>query len=306
MLTVSIQYIILIYGGNIMGNIVPRVAAIHDMSGFGRCSLTVVMPTLSSMGIQVCPLPTALLSTHSGGFGRFTFHDFTDGLGEYVDHWKSLNISFDCIYSGFLGSLRQIALVEDFINDFKREGQLIVVDPVMADSGKLYSTYSEEMKNKMSLLVKKADIVTPNPTEACFLLEESYGNGIFSIKEMKSILSRISDMGPEKVVITGFQDDYGHYANMAYSRIENIFWRVEYENIPVQYPGTGDIFTSVLAGGIIKGDSLPIALDRATQFLSLAVKTTYECGTPAREGVLLEKVLCWLGSDLTQCTYEEV
>jgi pyridoxine kinase len=123
---------------------------------------------------------------------------------------------------------------------------------------------------------------------------------------MKSILTRISDMGPETVVITGFKDENGQYANMAYSRVKNIFWRVEYENIPVQYPGTGDIFTSVLAGGIIKGDSLPIALDRATQFLSLAVETTYACGTPAREGVLLEKVLGWLGLDLTQCTYKEV
>lgn len=290
-----------------MGNIVPRTAAIHDMSGFGRCSLTVIIPVLSAMGVQVCPVPTAILSTHSGGFGSFSFHDFTEGIGEYVDHWKRLNIDFDCIYSGFLGSLKQIDIVQDFFNDFKhREGQLIVVDPVMADGGKLYSTYTEEMKRKMGLLVKKADIVTPNPTEGCFLIDEPYGDGIFSLKEMKAILTRISDMGPKIVVITGFKDEDGRYANMAYDREENIFWRVEYENIPVQYPGTGDIFTSVLTGGIIKGDSLPLSLDRATQFLSLAVRTTYEYGTPSREGVLLEKVLSWLTKDLPQCSYKEV
>lgn len=290
-----------------MGNIVPRTAAIHDMSGFGRCSLTVIIPILSAMGIQVCPVPTAILSTHSGGFGSFSFHDFTEGIGEYVDHWRSLNIDFDCIYSGFLGSLKQIDIVQDFFNDFKkREGQLIVVDPVMADGGKLYSTYTEEMKRKMELLVKRADIVTPNPTEGCFLINKPYGDGIFSLKEMKSILTRISDMGPRIVVITGFKDEEGRYANMAYNREENIFWRVEYENIPVQYPGTGDIFTSVLAGGIIKGDSLPASLDRATQFLSLAVRATYEYGTPSREGVLLEKVLSWLTKDLSQCSYKEV
>lgn len=290
-----------------MGNIVPRTAAIHDMSGFGRCSLTVIIPVLSSMGIQVCPVPTALLSTHSGGFGSFAFHDFTEGIGEYVDHWKSLDLQFDCIYSGFLGSLKQIDIVLDFFNAFKqKEGQLIVVDPVMADSGKLYSTYTEEMKKKMGLLVKRADIVTPNPTEGCFLIDEPYGDGIFSLKEMKSILTRISEMGPKIVVITGFKDEYGCYANMAYDRVKKSFWRVEYENIPVQYPGTGDIFTSVLTGGIIGGDSLPMSLDRATQFLSLAVSTTYEYGTPPREGVLLEKVLGWLSKDLIQCSYKEV
>ncbi len=290
-----------------MANIVPRAAAIHDMSGFGRCSLTVIIPVLSSMGIQVCPVPTALLSNHPGGFRSFSFHDFTEGLSEYVEHWKEINLDFDCIYSGFLGSLKQIDIVQNFFRDFKkREGQLIVVDPVMADGGKLYSTYTEEMKRKMGFLVQMADIVTPNPTEGCFLIDEPYGNGSFTLEKMKSILLRISDMGPKVVIITGFRDEKGDYANMAYDRLGNTFWRVGYENIPVQYPGTGDIFTSVLAGGIIRGESLPLALERATQFLSLAVKTTYEYGTPSREGVLLERVLNLLSRDLTQCSCMEV
>lgn len=287
-----------------MGNIIPRTAAIHDIAGFGRCSLTVIIPVLSSMGIQVCPLPTAILSTHSGGFGEFLFHDFTDSMEEYASHWKDINLNFECIYSGFLGSERQIDIVLNFFNKFKNnEGQLIVVDPVMGDNGKLYKTYTMEMQNKMRLLVKNADIVTPNLTEACFLLDKPYPDKPVDIGEMKTLLRGISEMGPKTVVITGFEDEDGCYSNVAYSTLDDAFWRVKYDYIPVHYPGTGDIYTSVLIGGLLNGDSLPKALDRATQFLSLAVNTTYKHGTPEREGVLLEKLLSFLSKDMDTWSY---
>lgn len=147
-----------------------RVAAIHDLSGFGRASLTVIIPTLSVMGIQVCPVPTAVLSTHSGGFTDYVFHDLTGVMGDYGAHWKKLGLSFDCIYSGFLGSPRQASIVSSFIDDFKTERTLTVVDPVMGDNGSLYNSVSKDMVPEMRKLIAKADIIVPNFTEAALLL----------------------------------------------------------------------------------------------------------------------------------------
>lgn len=290
-----------------MKNIVPRVAAIHDISGFGRCALTVIMPVLSTMGMQVCPVPTAVLSTHTGGFSDFSFHDLTDTMTGYIDHWKRLDLKFDCIYSGFLGSEHQIDIVKDFIRDFKtKENQLLVVDPVMADDGELYETYTPAMKKKMAFLVQKADIITPNLTEAYFLLEEDYVENPMNENAMKAMLKRLSDMGPKIVVITGIPGQDGRHYNIGYDKAADICWKVGYESIPVNYPGTGDIFTSVLIGGLLKGDNLPMAIDRATQFVSLAVRITYGYRTPERDGVILEKVLGWLNNEMMHCSYEVI
>lgn len=290
-----------------MGNIVSRIAAIHDISGFGRCSLTVIIPVLSSMGIQVCPVPTAVLSTHPGGFEGFSFQDLTEGMEEYLSHWKSINLEFDCIYSGFLGSKEQIDIVHSFLKDYKNKGgSLVVVDPVMGDHGKLYKIYDDDMQNKMKLLVGEADIVTPNLTEACLLLGEEYTDKPLSKDRIKYLLKSLSKIGPKMVVITGLKDDYGNHINTGYNAADDTYWGVNYEHVPVQYPGTGDIFTSVLTGGLINGDSLPIAMDRATQFLSLAVRTTYGYKTPQREGVMLEKVLGCLGNELSSLSFNSL
>src|SRR6056297_276549 len=155
-----------------MLNPVPKVAAIHDLSGFGRGSLTTVIEVLATMGIQPCPLPTAILSTHTGGFKDYKFIDLTDELPEYIDHWNSLNLKFDAIYSGFLGSTKQVEIVIDFIKRFKREEQYVIIDPVLGDNGQTYDTFGLEMVEKMRSLVKQADIITPNITEAQFLLNK--------------------------------------------------------------------------------------------------------------------------------------
>ncbi|MDD3031953.1 MAG: pyridoxamine kinase, partial [Atribacterota bacterium] len=144
---------------------VQRVAAIHDLSGFGRVSLAVVIPILSTMGIQVCPLPTAVLSTHTGSFKNYKFIDLTTHMTEYIAHWKEINIDFDCIYSGFLGSPQQIDIISHFIDDFAREDTLVVVDPVMGDGGKLYSSMNQNMVREMRKYIQKADLITPNYTE---------------------------------------------------------------------------------------------------------------------------------------------
>ena len=153
----------------------PRIAAIHDLSGFGRCSLTVALPILSAMGAQCCPLPTAFLSTHTGGFQDFTFLDMTDEMTRAAAHWKSLDLRFDAIYSGFLGSARQIGVVEEFFYDFRQPNTLTVVDPVMGDHGMVYKTYTTEMCDGMARLALLADVITPNLTEAALLLKLPFG-----------------------------------------------------------------------------------------------------------------------------------
>jgi pyridoxine kinase len=283
----------------------PRVAAVHDLSGFGRASLTVVIPILSTMGIQVCPLPTAVLSTHTGGFDNYKFIDLTEHLEEYIRHWDALGIDFDCIYSGFLGSPRQIDIISGFIERFRRPEQLIIIDPVMGDNGKLYSAIDTQMVEQMKRHIGSADIITPNYTEAVYLLDESYKNKIEE-KEIKDWLLRLSDKGPGIVIITSVPDYKSDDLTwvMAYNSEDKRFWKVRCHYIPASFPGTGDGFTSVIVGSIMQGDSLPIALDRAVQFISAAIRATYGHKYPEREGVLLERVLGNLKMPVLTCTYE--
>jgi pyridoxine kinase len=283
-----------------MKNFVPRVAAVHDISCFGRCSLTVIMPILSAMGIQVCPLPTAVLSTHLGGFKDLAFYDFTNHMPDFFHHWKSEGIAFDCIYSGFLASAQQIDVVQHFIDEFSSNRPLVLVDPVMGDEGKLYSIYTQPMQEQMKRLVKRADIVTPNYTEACFLLGETYQEQVDDIAKMKEWLISLADIGPSIVVMTGIPFENKKILTIGYDKKQNVFWEVFNDYIPAKYPGTGDIFASVLVGALLHQDSLPTAMKRAAEFTGLAIKTTFRANTPAREGVLVETVLPWLCAEARQ------
>ena len=274
-----------------MKPIISRVAAIHDISCFGRCSLTVIMPILSCMGIQVCPLPTAVLSTHLGGFGDAAFCDFTEHMPDFFQHWKREGITFDCIYSGFLASKQQIDVVCRFVEEFSQNTPLVLVDPVMGDEGKLYSTYTHQMQEQMKTLIRKADIITPNYTEACFLLGEPYQQNHCDTEEMKKWLIRLADLGPSMVVMTGIPVNKEKIVNIGYDHNKGSYWEVSNDYIPARYPGTGDVFASVLVGSLLKGDSLPVAMALAADFVGLAIKATFDAGTNPREGVLLEKVL---------------
>ena len=275
-----------------MDRTIKRVAAIHDLSGFGRASLTAIIPVLSTMGVQVCPVPTAILSNHTGGFESYSFVDLTDSMEEYIKQWKNMNLEFDCIYSGFLGSVRQIEIVSDFIDSFRSKDNLVVIDPVMADDGKLYDTMNEDMISQMGKLISQADIITPNYTEAAFLLNKPYVKTIED-KEIKQWAIRLSDMGPETVIITSVPDSkYNEDTSViAFDKKNNVFWKVSCRYIPVYYPGTGDTFTSVIIGSLLQGDSLPIALDRGVMFITQCIKASYGFNYPKSEGVLLEKVL---------------
>jgi pyridoxine kinase len=286
-------------------NPVPRVAAVHDLSGFGRASLTVIIPILSTMGIQVCPLPTAVLSTHTGGFEGYHFVDLTDDMGRIIEHWRALRLQFDALYSGFLGSFRQIEVVSEMIDSFRRPGQLILVDPVMGDDGRPYGPVKPELIAGMRRLVRQAAIITPNFTEACFLLEEEY-SPVFDLRRLKQWLLRLADLGPSVVVVTSVPGTPGGSGSavIAYNRADGRLWKVDCSYVPAYYPGTGDAFASVVLGSLLQGDSLPIALDRAVQFVTLAVKASFGYDLPRREGVLLERMLGSLKSPPSSMTYE--
>lgn len=272
---------------------IKKVAAIHDLSGFGRASLTAIIPTLSTMGVQVCPLPTAILSNHTGGFPTYSYVDLTDSMEDFIDQWKALDLQFDAVYSGFLGSVRQIEIVSRFIDHFGRADNLVVVDPVMGDDGALYTSFTPEIIPEMRKLVTRADMITPNFTEAAYLLGLDSHKKDLSDSEAKDWLRRLSDFGPRIVVITSAPDaQRPENTNvLAYDREDGVFWKVGCRYIPAAYPGTGDTFTSVVIGSLLQGDSLPVALDRATQFISQCIKASYGCNYPRRNGVLLEKEL---------------
>lgn len=275
-----------------------RVAAIHDLSGFGRASLCSIIPTLSSMGIQVCPVPTAILSTHSGGFREYTFEDLTDTIPAYMAHWKKLNLHFDCIYSGFLGSPVQTQMVADIFDDFADENTLVVVDPVMGDNGGLYSSIPESMVPQMRKLVNKADIIVPNYTEAALLLDEDV-KGYRGNEELKEWLRRLSDLGPDTVLITSAPDEERpEMMNViAYEKESDTYWKVASRLLHDYYPGTGDIFASVMIGSLLKGESLPGAIDWAAQFVSQCIKVSSGYDYERRDGVQLERVLPLLHQD---------
>ena len=269
----------------------PRVAAIHDMSGFGRCSLTVAMPILSAMGIQCCPLPTAFLSTHTGGFEGFTFLDMTDELPKVAAHWKSLGLDFQAVYSGFLGSERQIAIVEDFLREFRGADTIAVIDPVMGDHGEVYQTYTPAMCAGMARLAKLADVITPNLTEAALLLGIPYGELPVGEAGCQEIVERLSLDGRRSVVLTGASTAPELTGAMCFDARTGRTEAVQTRRVPQEFHSTGDVFASILTGALVQGASLPDATRQAVDFVRACAERTARAGIPMREGVEFEPLL---------------
>jgi pyridoxine kinase len=269
-----------------------RVAAIQDISGLGRCSLTVIIPVLSAMGVQVCPVPTAVLSAHTG-YDEFVMRDLTDYMKPALEHYRRMKTEFDCIYSGFMASEEQIDHALDFFRAYP--GSLKVVDPVMGDGGKAYATYTKELCRKMGELVTVADIITPNLTEAAILLGEEYPSAPMMNTQIKSWLVRLSEQGAKIVVITSVNLADGGMHTIGYDKATSSFWKIKNDYVAgAHYSGTVDVFASVLIGSLLGGDSLPIAMNRATAFSELNVKVTYSYQQPLTEGLMLESQLPWL------------
>ena len=269
----------------------PRVAAIHDLSGFGRCSLTVAIPVLSAMGLQCCPLPTAFLSTHTGGFEGFSFLDLTDEMSRVAAHWKTLDMDFKCIYSGFLGSERQIQIVTEFIRAFRERDTVVVVDPVMGDHGKLYQTYTPGMCEGMAHLAEQADVIVPNLTEAALLLGIPYGELPTGESGCREIVERLSLNGRRSVVLTGASTAPELTGAMCFDAKTGQVHSVQVDRVPREFYGTGDVFASVLAGALVKGVTLPDATRQAVEFVRACAQRTAEQDLPIREGVDFEPLL---------------
>ncbi len=285
---------------------VRRIAAVHDLSGVGRVSLTVVIPILSTMGFDVCPLPTAILSNHTQ-YEDFTFLDLTDEMPAIIDHWEKLGVDFEAIYTGYLGSPRQIRIVADFIERFRTPDTLVVVDPVLGDNGRLYNKITDEMVSEMRTLAARADVLTPNLTELFALLNEPFRSECTG-DELKAAITELTNSGPDTVIITGVpvQGKPNLTSVIARSRTDGRTWKVTCPYLPAHYPGTGDAFTSVITGSLLQGDSLPIALDRAAQFILQGIRATFGYQTDNREGILLERVLQNLSLPIQSATYELV
>lgn len=283
-------------------NIIPKIAAVHDISGIGRCALSVILPVLSAMDMQACPVPTAVLSSHTGGYFGYTFADLTDYMSNYFAHWKKENVDIDCLYTGFLGSVRQIDIILNFINDFNMKDKLIVVDPVFADDGELYQTFDTSIISEMKKLIKQAHVITPNITEAEFLLDGKIKN-TYTSDEIKEKLKTLCDMGPDVCVITSVPM-HDFICSVAYDKKDGRFWRVKCAYVPAKYPGTGDIFTSVLCGALLQGDSVPVSMERAVCFVGAAIRATFGYRTEIREGVVFEKVLHTLKELPSELKYE--
>ena len=274
-----------------------KIAVINDLSGFGRCSLTAALPVLAVMGVQPCPWPSAVLSAQTG-YPSYYWDDFTDRMGYICDEWKKMNIRCEGIYTGFVASEQQIMNIFAFLDIFQKEDTFLLVDPVMGDDGEVYKMFTPGLCQLMKELVRRADIITPNLTELCLLSDTSYEEvtGIKEFEEQLTVIGRMADaildQGVETVIVTGLhyeEDGIRKMGNLAVNSKEKVL--TGYEKLGCSYSGTGDLFASVVAGGIARGDHLKDIIMEAGGFLSEAIKDSAKEGIPGPDGVNYEKFL---------------
>ena len=251
-----------------------RLMAINDISCLGKCSLTVALPVISACGIEVCPVPTAILSTHTGGFTGYSFKDLSEDIGDITSHWETLKLQFDGIYSGYLGSISQIEYVKDTIKKFKSEKTLIVVDPVMGDFGRLYAGFTEDFVEEMVSLCKEADVITPNITEACFMTKTPYKEPPFTNDYIETLMEKLKKICSKNIVLTGVSFDNKTMGSAVFDgkEIKYIFA----EKLEGRFHGTGDVFASSFVGAYMSGKSLIDASATAVNFVVDCIKKTME------------------------------
>lgn len=265
---------------------IPRVCAVHDMAGYGKCALTVVIPVMSACGVEVCPLPTANFSTNTSIQG-FQMTDFTDKIPAYLKHWADIGVKLDGIYSGFLGSEEQINIVVAMKDMFKP--RLFIIDPVMGDNGKKYKTFDDKMCRKMREIATAADVLTPNLTEALILIEEDYDSFIVNEENLKRVCKKLQQLGAKNIVLTG-----APYEDMLYTSVldENgVFEIIKQKKLPQNMHGTGDTFTSVLCGKMLCGVSLIESAKTAADFVRYAMEYSYGVEDFLERGVVFEPLL---------------
>ena len=268
-----------------------RVMAIHDISCVGRCSLTVALPIISAAGHDCGVLPTAVLSTHTGGFENFTYRDLTADINPISAHWQSLGLGFDAMYSGFLGSFEQIDLVAELFKTYKTDNNIVLVDPVMADEGKLYAIYSPEMAKGMAKLCGSADIIIPNITEACFMVDEEYKEGPYDKPYIENLLKKLGDLGPKQVVLTGVYFDNDKLGAAVYDTAQNTIEYVFANRIEGYVHGTGDVFGSALLSALLNDFTLTEATQIACDYVCESIRITVALDQERRYGVAFERAL---------------
>lgn len=264
-----------------------KIAVINDLSGFGRCSIAVALPLISHLGVQCCPLPTAIFSCHTG-FPSYYFDDYTDSMAPYMEEWKKLGLEFEGILTGFLGSQRQIELVERFLKEFTTRRTQVIIDPVMGDYGRPYPTYTPELCQGMKKLVQYADILTPNLTEACILTDTPYREK-FSEQQLFEMAQKLCDQGPEKVVLTGvprgaFLENYC-YEKEGGPSVHRI------RRVAPHRSGTGDVFSSIVAAGAVQGIPFSKSVSTAARFIKLCLERSAQLEIPVTDGVCFEEVI---------------
>ncbi len=269
-----------------------KALCIHDISCIGRCSLTVISPVISSMGIQCVPMPTAILSTHFGGFGKPAFVDLTEFCKETLEHFKSLRLNFDCIYSGYLGNAKQIDIVKDVFT--YASDAIKVCDPVMADNGKIYSSITPQLIQGFKSIAHLSDVIIPNPTEAQILLDMDYQKTVFEKDEILDILSQLKQRYNTSVVITGVKLKNETMLCIGYDKNEDSVFEIVCNYVPVSYPGTGDLFGGVLVSNLINTNNLQLSCKKATDFVEKCITATYKTNSDTKFGVDVEAMLKYL------------
>lgn len=268
-------------------NVQNKIALINDMTGFGRCSIAVQLPIISALRVQCCPVPTSVFSNHTG-YSEFYMYDFTDHMPEYMRMWKELSLSFKGICTGFLGSYEQIEIVKTFIDEFKSADTLVIVDPVMGDYGKPYSTYTPLMCENMKELVKHADIITPNVTEACILTQTPYKDR-WTTKELLQMAEKLHALGPEKVVITGIAQKT--YVSNLCSEKGKAHSIIKTHKVGSSRSGTGDIFTAIIAADAVNGIPFHDSVKKASNFIKQCIIRSTDLQIPLTDGVCFEELM---------------
>ena len=267
-----------------------RIITIQDISCVGKCSLTVALPIISAMGIECAVLPTSVLSTHTM-FKNFTFRDLTDDIAAIAAHWKAEKIGFDAIYTGYLGSFEQLKLISGFIDEFRTPENLVFIDPVMADNGKLYPGFTPEFAHAMAQLCAKADVIVPNLTEAAFLLDLPYKSNGYTETYIKDLLKRLAELGAKNTVLTGISFSPNELGVMGYNAEKDEFFDYFHRRIHVSFHGTGDIFSSTAAGALVRGLSLEKALALAADYTVACIARTMESPDHVQYGVEFERMI---------------
>ena len=276
-----------------------RIALINDLSGFGKCSLTAAIPVISVMGMQACPLPTAILSAQTG-FEHYFWDDYTDKMNRITDEWKQMGVTFDGILSGFLAGPDQIQMVEYFLEQFKTKENLFFLDPVMGDDGQTYKTYSEDLLYGMKRLMLMADVLTPNLTELCLLADVDYEklvvyqNEADYIERIQLVCDELIKKGKNSpsIVVTGIhskKNGVPYMGNLVVSGNESRYIVKPY--VGKSFSGTGDLFSSVVCGLVVKGMTLTDSVQKAVDFLQTAIEDAADANEDSRHGIQFEKYL---------------